>query len=207
MTSIFHHKHLKKSRDDFTAMLIYFVLFFVFFLIFPLGLVLLGGTHFPVFLKQVGLTTGKIEIGWILVALSIPVSIVVGLLGSEDPKIKDQYPFSKRACKSLFSFLTYELVYFFLYYFTWEFVFRGILFFTLLQSFDLIIALSIQTIISTLFHIGHPYSEIFGALIAGFIFGLVAYFTESFIYTFLIHGFIGISTDSFLYWRYYRKKA
>jgi len=185
----------------------YFIFFFIFLLVVPLGLVYISGTNLPWFLKQIGFSTGKIKIGGILVAVSIPVSMLAGFLGSRDPKMKDQYPYSKKACKSLPSFISYEIVYFFLYYFTWEFVFRGLLFFPLLYSFDLIIALSISTIISTLYHIDHPHSEIFAALLAGFIFGLVAYFTQSFIYTFLIHGLIGINTDTFLYWRYHRKKV
>jgi membrane protease YdiL (CAAX protease family) len=65
----------------------------------------------------------------------------------------------------------------------------------------LIPALAVQTIISTLYHFGHPPSEIFAALGAGVIFGLVAYATGSIFYASILHAAVGISNDVFLYTR------
>ena len=58
-----------------------------------------------------------------------------------------------------------------------------------------------QTIISTLLHIGHPDSEVFAAAGAGLAFGLVAYVTGSFVYPLVLHAATGISTDTFLFFR------
>lgn len=64
--------------------------------------------------------------------------------------------------------------------------------------FIIFISISIQTIISTLFHIGHPLTEIFAALFGGFIFGIISLFTGSILYTVFIHAFLGITTDLFI---------
>ena len=63
----------------------------------------------------------------------------------------------------------------------------------------IIISISIQTIISTIYHIGHPFEEILGAFAGGFIFGIIALLTGSFLYTWLIHAALGIATDTFVY--------
>jgi len=74
----------------------------------------------------------------------------------------------------------------------------------LIPAVGLVPALSVQTIISTLHHFGHPPSEIFAALGAGFVFGLIAYYTGSFFYTIFLHALTGVATDFFIFRRDYR---
>jgi membrane protease YdiL (CAAX protease family) len=203
MQTVFNYKQFGKNRDDFKAFLYYFGAFFLFIFVIPVFILILGHVE----LNTIGFTFGNMRYGIIIVLSSVPLSFIIAAIGSRDPIMKDQYPFSKSACVSLKKFVIFETCYLFLYYFSWEFLFRGLLFFSILSSTNLIIALSIQTIISTLYHIGHPPLEILGAMAAGFFFGIIAFVTGSFFYTILIHALIGISTDSFLYIKYHRGSA
>lgn len=207
MLTVFNHKHFLKKNNDFRAFMLYFGCFFISFLIVPLLIILISEVDFLGYLQGIGFSPGKTVKGIIITAIAIPVTLLAAHIGSKDPEMKKQYPFSKTACTKLSKFIIYESAYLLLYYFSWEFLFRGILFFPLVTSTNLITALSIQTTISTLYHIGHPISEIFGALFAGLIFGAIAYVTGSFFYTVFIHALIGISNDTFLYLRYHRNKG
>ena len=92
----------------------------------------------------------------LLAAAGLPIALVVGFIGSRDPAMQIQYPLSKEACADPRRFVRFEIAYFVLYYVPWEFVFRGLLFFPLVPLIGLIPALAVQTIISTLYHFGHP---------------------------------------------------
>jgi membrane protease YdiL (CAAX protease family) len=128
-------------------------------------------------------------------------------MSSKDPALQKQYPFSKAACRSDAAFVRYELGYLGLYYTSWEFLYRGVLFFPLLQALGVIPAVAITTALSTLHHIGHPETEIGGALIGGIIFGAVSYLTGSMLYACAIHAMLGVSDDVFIYLRAYRGRA
>jgi membrane protease YdiL (CAAX protease family) len=105
------------------------------------------------------------------------------------------------------AFIGYELGYFLFYYTAWEFIFRGVLFFPVAASAGLLPALAVSTIASTLFHIGHPETELYAALGAGFVFGLAAWGAGSFLYVIPIHAAVGIATDAFIYRRAARERS
>ena len=65
----------------------------------------------------------------------------------------------------------------------------------------LVPALPVQTVLTTLLHLGHPGPEIRAAAGAGLAFGLLAYFTGSFVYPLIIHSVSGISLDIFSFVR------
>jgi membrane protease YdiL (CAAX protease family) len=152
---------------------------FCLFLVIPVLIILLFAPDPRLFLQGAGITAGNFGRGLLISALGAPLALLSGFIGSRDPALRRFYPFSKSACRTPRSFMTFEAAYLLLYYMAWEFLYRGILFFPLIPAIGLVPALSIQTIISTLHHVGHPQSEILAALGAGFIFGLVAYFTGS----------------------------
>ena len=129
------------------------------------------------FLWFVGLTPGRVGTGLLFSAVGVPLAAVAGFIGSRDSAMQSQYPYSKEACADPRQFVRYEIAYLVLYYLPWEFVFRGLLFFPLVPLVGLIPALAVQTIVSTLYHFGHPATEIFAAVGAGIVFGLVAYVT------------------------------
>jgi membrane protease YdiL (CAAX protease family) len=92
---------------------------------------------------------------------------------------------------------------------TWEFTFRGVLLFSLIEliganSTGIIAAIFIQSIIATVYHLGHPHIEILGALLGSIIFGIIAYSTHSILYTIFLHALIGILNDTFIYFRYHK---
>ncbi len=203
----FHYRRFLKKGDDLRAFLGYFVAFFCLFLVIPCFIIVLLSPEPLLFLKEAGFSLGKAGRGVLIGAVGAPVAIVAGFIGSSDARLRRFYPFSKAACRSPRTFIAFEAAYLFLYYVAWEFFYRGILFFPLIPALGLIAALALQTVVSTLHHLGHPPSELFASLAAGVVFGLIAYFTHSFLYTIFLHALTGISTDTFIYCRDYRRKS
>lgn len=193
-----HRRTLQARFGDFRGAVLYFAAFFVVFGAVPVLIIFARAPHPWEFLRSVGLTAGHAGAGLLLIAAGVPVAVAAGFIGSRDPAMREQYPFSKQACSSVRRFVLYEAAYLFLYYIPWEFLFRGVLFFPMLPLVGLIPALAVQTIASTLYHCGHPASEIFAAAAAGFIFGLVAYATGSVLCTVAIHATVGIASDTFI---------
>ncbi|MFN3412278.1 MAG: hypothetical protein ACK4YF_08980, partial [Exilispira sp.] len=166
---------------------------------------------------------GNYKIGLILSLISIPLILLAQK--NIDKEIILFYPFSKQSLKDNKKFLIIEFLYFSLYYISWEALFRGFyqkffffIFYKIQGSTNLItnislnlhsinfsfsnpiflilfISVNLQTLVSTLFHIGHPKIEIFASLIGGFIFGIISIITQSIFYTVFIHAFLGITID------------
>lgn len=207
MVTVFHHRRLRRRHNELAAFLLYFVFFFLFFMALPVALILLSAADPAAFLRSLGLTVGRSGRGLVLAAAAVPVCFLAAIVGSRDPAMREQYPFAKAACRTPGVFAAYEAAYLVLYYLPWEFLYRGLLFLALLPVLGLAPALALQAIISTIHHFGHPDTEIWAALAAGFIFGLVAFFTGSFLYTVFIHALVGIANDSLLYWRWHRPRS
>jgi membrane protease YdiL (CAAX protease family) len=203
--SFFHYRRLVQKWDDLRAFLAYFAAVFCLFLVIPILIIFLFSPDALLFLKEAGLSLGNWRRGLLIAAVGAPLAVLSGFIGSRDAELGRFYPFSKTACRNPRSFIAFEAAYLLLYYVAWEFLYRGILFFPMIPAIGLIPALALQTIISTLHHAGHPQSEIFASLAGGFVFGLVAYFAGSFIYTIFLHALTGISTDTFIYFRDYRR--
>jgi hypothetical protein len=55
-----------------------------------------------------------------------------------------------------------------------------------------------QTIPSTMLHVGHPLSELSGAVVAGIAFGILAWKTRSIVPGLILHAALGIGTDGFI---------
>ena len=91
------------------------------------------------------------------------------------PKIRsfdERTPFRRRRWKGQGASSLYELAYVAFYYLAWEFAFRGVVLFGLLAFLPhtipgIAVAIMVQTFLSTIYHIGHPHSEVFGAFILG----------------------------------------
>ena len=205
--SFFHYCWLTRKWDDLRAFLGYFAAVFLLFLVIPILIIFILKTEPLLYLKEVGLSLGDWRRGLLILIAGAPLAVLSGFIGSREAELRRFYPFSKTACRSPRSFIAFEAAYLLLYYTAWEFLYRGILFFPLIPAIGLVPALALQTIISTLHHAGHPQSEILATLGAGFVFGLVAYFTGSILYPIFLHALTGISTDTFIYFRDYRSAA
>jgi membrane protease YdiL (CAAX protease family) len=211
LSSFFHYRNLLKKRaDDFKAFIRYFVAFFVLLFAIPFIFILFA---FPLpfeTLKSLGLQFGDSKLGVVILLIGIPITAALSFLSSKDPAIKKQYPFSKKACENPKKFILYEISYLVLYYLAWEFTFRGVFLFTLIEwggesSEGIILAILIQAIIATVYHLGHPNMEILGALVGSVIFGIIAYTTQSILYTVFLHALIGILNDTIIYLRDHRR--
>jgi len=210
ISSFFHHRSfLKKNADDFRAFILYFTSFFVLLFAIPVGFILLAFSQPLASLRGVGFQFGNSASGILIVLIGIPVAALLVFFSADSPGIKKNYPFSKKACESPRRFVLYEVSYLLLYYTAWEFTFRGVFLFTLIQlmgenSEGIIAAIMIQTIIATVYHLGHPPIEILGALLGSIIFGVIAYATQSILYTIFLHAFIGILNDTVIYLRHHK---
>ena len=198
LASVLHFRGHRETDRERGAVRTYFLAFFILVLVLPCLIVLLTAARPLETLSSLGWTFGRAGLGAALTLAGLPLTILAGFVGSRDPRMRKMYPLAKAACAGGRTFAGYELSYFVFYYLPWESAFRGVLFLPLVPAIGLVPALALQTIVSTLLHIGHPDSEIFAAAGAGLAFGLIAYFTGSFLYPLVLHASTGVATDTFL---------
>ena len=148
-------------------------------------------------LCDLGLRIGDARAGLVAVAVLFPIVALSLLPTSRMPDFRAEYPLYHAAGQSLGVFIVYELCYA-VYYFGWEFFFRGFMLFGLAGAVGAANAVLIQTIPSTLAHIGKPTPEVLAAVAAGLVFGAVALRTRSVLYVFLLHYLIGVTLDVFI---------
>jgi membrane protease YdiL (CAAX protease family) len=153
--------------------------------------------------------------------LLVPVAAAVGAFGAASPDLGSFYPYSRDLigrvrAEGLGPFVGHFAAYFFLYYVPWEFFFRGFLLFPFALAAEkgmardgegnpseaglLVLAAAIlfQTIPSTMLHFGHPLSELASAVLAGLVFGVLAWKTRSILPGLVLHASIGLGTDLFI---------
>jgi membrane protease YdiL (CAAX protease family) len=205
LPTVLHFRRLRKRRAELGAVRIYFLAVFGLLLVLPCLLIFVTASRPFEALSAFGWTFGRVRLGAALTMAGLPLAVLAGFIGSRDPALQKMYPFAKAAGADLRTFAGYELSYVVLYYLPWESVFRGVLFLPLVPAIGLAPALAVQTLISTLLHIGHPGTEIYAAAAAGLAFGLIAYFTGSFVTPLILHASTGVATDTFLFLR--RRKA
>ncbi|HWB64558.1 MAG TPA: CPBP family intramembrane glutamic endopeptidase [Chitinophagales bacterium] len=137
----------------------------------------------------------------IICAVIYPVVVCSTYFTTTDPTLAAEYPLSKLIHISWATFIIYEMAYFF-YFFSYEAFFRGYLQFGLASEKpgikEIIYLLAIQTIITTLFHIGKPTSEIMAAAAFGPIIGYVALRYNTIWYGLGIHYLMNIFIDYFI---------
>jgi len=202
------HALLRSAKHDYAAVMTYFAGFFVLMFLLPMMLVLIEGPRVGMYPWTLGLRLGDWPKGLAFIAISSPLLAVGTLLGSRDPALQQQYPFSKEALAGPGRFVIYELSYVVFYYLAWEFAFRGVVLFGLLAFLPktipgVAVAIMVQTFLSTIYHIGHPDSEVFGAFLLGLVTGAAAVVTGSILYGLFAHAVVGVLND----WLAYRRLA
>jgi hypothetical protein len=203
---------MRRARHDYTAALTYFASFFALMFAVPMALVLVDGPKFGMYPWTLGLQIGDWKIGLTMFAVTMPIIVVSTLLGGRDPELRRQYPFSKEALAGPVRFAVYETAYVAFYYLAWEFAFRGVVLFGLLAFLPVTIpgvavAIMAQTFLSTIYHIGHPHSEVVGAFLLGLVSGAAAVATGSIFYGLLFHAVVGVSNDCMAYRRHARHRT
>lgn len=160
-------------------------------------------------LKDFGVGFGDFRFGLKFLILGIIVMVVPLYFTGKNPEFMAEYPLCKLSGRSPGWFLGWELSYL-TYYIGFEFMFRGFMLFGFKDRVGAWMAILIETIVSTLIHIGmtahisdgvivvgKPEMETISAIVAGFVFGAVALRTRSIFWPVLLHWFIGAGTDFF----------
>jgi len=205
LSSVLNVRNLMRSASgDFTPVMTYFVSVFGLLFLLPLAVMLLHRGQVRISPFSMGLGLGNWRLGLILMTVCLPFSIIGLIVGLKDPGLKKYYPFSKEAMASPQRFVLYEAAYLILYYLPWEFTFRGVILFSLLALVPhtvpgLVVVVMVSTFLSTIYHIGHPNSEVLGAFILGVVAGTITAITGSFLYVLFHHALVGILNDCIAY--------
>jgi membrane protease YdiL (CAAX protease family) len=168
----------------------------VLFGLVPLGIVKWG---FRERLADYGLCFGIAQRTLRTFVLAAPFVVGIALLIGHNPAFYDVYPLNEAIRPQhtkigIALFVLHSFCYLG-YYFGWEFLFRGFVQHGLSERYGVLAAILVQTMASTLLHYGHPASELFGALIAGLVWGFVAYRTRSILSGLGQHALLGIVLD------------
>jgi hypothetical protein len=205
LASFLNYRNLKRRfASDYPALLTYFGCFFLLLFVVPLAYLLLAGRAAGLTPAMLGLKLGNWRVGLGSCLVAVPLILITLSNSARDPVIRAWYPFSKDATTSIRRFVVYEAAYIFLYYLAWDFAFRGLIQFSLVRLLPAglpgtIVAIMAQTLLSTVYHLGHPDSEIWGAFAVGLIFGAITAVTGSILYSFVIHALIGAGNDVYIY--------
>lgn len=148
-------------------------------------------------LASYGVAVGEWRVALKALLVLSPVMVALGAAASKNPEFLAQYPLYRGACASLPAFLLHAAAYL-AYYLGFEAFFRGFVQFGLRESLGDWHAILVQTALSTLMHIGKPTGEIYGAVVGGIVFGVLAFRTRSLISVILLHFVLGISLDLFV---------
>jgi membrane protease YdiL (CAAX protease family) len=172
----------------------YFLSSFVLLGFIPLLIWMFGFKNSP---AAMGLSLGHYKKTLIFALIGIPVMIFLAWLTSKNPAFRAEYPLYRGLLYNQAGIGGYWMMYG-LYYIGWEFFFRGFMLFGLESKFGRLYAILIQTIPSCLVHIGKPDAEIFSAIVAGLVFGWVAFRCRSLWPVFIWHWCLGVALDYFI---------
>jgi len=131
-----------------------------------------------------GQVWGKYFLGFLVVV--VPVVIV----SSRWPSFQDYYSSQLWAGQSLGAFVLFAAGWL-VYFFAWEFFFRGFLLFGLARSLGQL-AIFIQMVPFVMMHFRKPEMESYAAIIAGIALGLMAYRGKSWVGCWLLHWVIAV---------------
>jgi len=168
----------------------------VLFGLIPMGIVKWG---FRERLADYGLRIGIAHRAVRSFLLAAPVIVVIAIFTGHNSAFFDVYPLNEtirpqHATISVNLFVIHAICYLG-YYFGWEFLFRGFLQHGLSERCGIPVAILIQTMASVMLHYGHPSVEVFGAIIAGLVWGFFAYRTRSILSGLGQHALLGIVLD------------
>jgi membrane protease YdiL (CAAX protease family) len=164
------------------------------FVLFGLVSLLIIRLGFRESLAAYGLRLGEWRFGLAALAVLGPVMVLLALMSSRNPQFLAEYPLDRGACLSVAAFALHATAYL-VYYIGFEIFFRGFVQQGLAPRLGVWPAILVQTALSCLVHIGKPDGEIYGAILGGVVFGLVAARSRSLLWVILIHWVLGISLD------------
>lgn len=152
------------------------------YLLIPLGVIVFGFRKSP---KEFGFQWGDWRAGLSLTAIVIVIAApLLWWIARSSPGMVDYYAGQWNAAAPFMTFL--DLL-------GWEFFFRGFLLFGYARLFGAN-ALWLHAVPFALAHLTKPAVETYSTIFGGFLFGLVAWRSQSFVYPFLIHWFVATFT-------------
>jgi membrane protease YdiL (CAAX protease family) len=162
----------------------------------PMGIVRWG---FRERLADYGLCPGNLRRTVRSFLLASPAIVLIAVLSGHHSAFAEVYPLNEvirpQYTKIGIDLFVLHSICYFGYYFGWEFLFRGFVQCGLLERCGTPTAILVQTTVSAMLHYGHPPVEVFGAIIAGLIWGLLAYRARSILSGFGQHALLGIVLD------------
>ncbi len=182
------HSNLEISEQySFTY---WFILDTILFLLIPISIIKF---QFKESIVNYGLNLKLKLNGIVIVFLSIILFLPIIFIVSVSENFVQYFPLMQNAKSSLSQFIKYE-IFFLLFIFSWEFIFRGYFLFGLEQKFG-IYSIFIQMIPFVILHNGKPFIETFASIFGGIFLGYLAYKFRTIIYGFLIHSIILVTLD------------
>jgi membrane protease YdiL (CAAX protease family) len=148
-------------------------------------------------LAEAGLGLGDWRFGFKAAAALAPVMLAAAFMAARLPAFRAEYPCWPGAGASGARFAAHAGLYL-VYYVGYETYFRGLLQGGLRRRFGDLDAVLVQTLATTLVHIGKPAGEIVGAIPAGLAWGAVAIRAGSIWPVVLTHWLLGVATDFFI---------
>lgn len=146
---------------------------------------------------DIGLRWGNVRFGLAATTGVGVIAAVVLFFATTDPNIQRVYPWPGAWLgANLGRILVWAILYGF-YYLSFEFFYRGFLLRALEPYWGITSAVWIQTLLSTLIHLGKPLTEVVAAIPAGLLFAALAVRSRSLFYPIMLHLFIGLGTDLF----------
>lgn len=154
---------------------------------------LIANRLFKTPLNQLGMTLRGCRRHWLIYCGLYFGILPIIILAAYQPSFIKTYPFYKNAVLGGVHLWTFELLYC-LQFFATEAFFRGYLLFTLHKRMG-DYAIVVMTMPYVLIHIGKPFPEAVGAIIAGVVLGFLAIRTGSFILGVVLHCAVALTMD------------
>ncbi len=151
-----------------------------------IGIILFGLLFFFI-APEYRYLVGSIQISsWVIIVLSVLILLTSGILSfnSAQKKIKTLTRLSDYEFKTAWWYFPIRVTFLFSY----EFFFRGLIFFSLLQLFNLWIAVLLTTLLYVVIHGFDTRNEIIGAIPFGIALCLFSYYSNSIWIAFVIHA-------------------
>ena len=149
-------------------------------------------------LAAYGVTLGDWRWGLKFLAIWIVVMTPGTYLNSLQPAFQAEYPLCRCNLVALGpAKVALWLGIYGLYYVGWEFFFRGFIQLGVAPRTGAFVAIMLQTLPSTVIHVGKPIGEVAAAIVGGLVFGAAAMRTRSVLWPLLAHWYIGSLTEIF----------